>query len=51
MGQDVIAWLTVDIKWLGDFVERLVGANPGHLQRTVAARVNAGGFVVVPKKA
>ena len=49
MGQDVLAGLAIEIDRLVDFVERVVSANPGHLQRTVVARIDASGFVVVPE--
>ena len=49
MRQDVFAGLAVEIDRLVDFVERMVSTNPGHLQRTVVARIDASGFVVVPE--
>ncbi|MCY1429176.1 hypothetical protein D9M71_450830 [compost metagenome] len=49
--QDVVAGLAIQVERLADLVERLVGTNAGHLQRPVATRVDAGGFVVVPEDA
>ncbi|MNP06869.1 hypothetical protein D3C76_988700 [compost metagenome] len=51
MRQDVVARLAIEVERLADLVERLVGADAGDLQRPVAARIDAGGFVVVPEDA
>ncbi|SVJ66358.1 Uncharacterised protein [Klebsiella pneumoniae] len=49
VGQDIVAGTAIQVHRLADLVQRLVRADPGDLQRPVAARVDAGGFVVVPK--
>ena len=51
MRQDIVGGLAIEVERLADFVELLVGAQTGDLQRTIAARVDAGGFVVVPEDA
>ena len=51
MGQDIVAGLAIQIERFADFIQRLVGANAGHLQRAITARVDAGGFVVIPEDA
>ncbi|MCY1377670.1 hypothetical protein D9M69_652540 [compost metagenome] len=51
MRQDVVAGLTVDVQRHADFIEFFVGTNSGDLQRAVAARIDTGGFVVVPEQA
>ncbi|MNO07619.1 hypothetical protein D3C81_2298960 [compost metagenome] len=49
MRQDVFAGLTIEVDRLVDLVERMVGANSGHLQWAVVSRIDASGFVVVPE--
>ncbi|MNS95078.1 hypothetical protein D3C72_1293210 [compost metagenome] len=49
MRQDVVTGLAVKIDRLVDFIEIEVGAQAGHLQRTVATGIDASGFVVVPE--
>ncbi|MNY52990.1 hypothetical protein D3C86_1887110 [compost metagenome] len=49
MRQDVITGLTVKIDRRVYFIELKVGANPRHLQRTVATGIDASGFIVVPE--
>ncbi len=49
--QYVVAGATIEVQRRLDLVERLVGADAGDLQRAVAARVDAGGLVVVPEDA
>ncbi|MNF99489.1 hypothetical protein D3C84_823870 [compost metagenome] len=49
--QDIVAGLAVEVDRLVDLVERFVGADARHLQRSVATRVDSGGFVVVPEDA
>src|SRR5262245_57977308 len=51
MRQDVIARPAVQIEGLADLVERLVGAYARDLQGPVAARIDSGGFVVIPEDA
>ncbi|MNF83404.1 hypothetical protein D3C84_657280 [compost metagenome] len=49
MRQDVFTGLAIKIDRLVYDIEIKVSAQPRHLQRTVATRVDAGGFVVVPE--
>src|SRR5690606_38029577 len=49
--KDVVAGPTVDVQRLADLVQRLVGADPRHLQRTITTRIDTGGLVVVPEGA
>ncbi|MMZ70534.1 hypothetical protein D1872_335970 [compost metagenome] len=49
MRQDVFAGLPIEVDRLVDLVERMVGANSGHLQWAVVSRIDASGFVVVPE--
>ncbi|MNM96172.1 hypothetical protein D3C81_1086400 [compost metagenome] len=51
VGQDVVAGLAIEVDRRLDLVEVKVGAHPGDLQGPVVARVDAGGFVVVPENA
>ncbi|MOA22132.1 hypothetical protein D3C78_1426720 [compost metagenome] len=47
--QDVVAGLAIEVDRLIDLIEVEIGSNTGHLQRSVAARCDASGFVVVPE--
>ncbi|MNH33393.1 hypothetical protein D3C79_939030 [compost metagenome] len=49
MRQDVVTGLAVKIDRFVDFIEIEVGAQAGHLQRTVTTGIDASGFVVVPE--
>ncbi len=49
--QDVVRRSAIKADWFVDFVEVEVSAQAGHLQRPIAARVDAGGFIVVPENA
>jgi hypothetical protein len=49
MGQDIGAWLAIEIDRRADFVEFEVRPNAGYLERTITARVDAGRFIVVPE--
>ncbi|MNH26215.1 hypothetical protein D3C79_862520 [compost metagenome] len=49
--QDIVAGAAIKTDRLVDLIELEVGAHSGHLQRPVAARVDTGGFVVVPENA
>jgi len=48
MGQDIVAGLAVEVERRVDLIELLIGADTGNLQGPIPARVDAGGFVVVP---
>jgi hypothetical protein len=50
MGQDIVAEMAIQIDRRANLVEVDVGANTGDLEGAIAARVDAGGFIVVPKK-
>ncbi len=47
--QDIVAGPAEQIDRRFDFIEVQIRAHPGHLQRPVAARIDTGGFVVVPE--
>ena len=50
IGQEIIGRLAIQHDGLADFVQFGIGADGSELGRTVAARLGAKGFVVVPKK-
>ncbi|MNF37685.1 hypothetical protein D3C84_186130 [compost metagenome] len=47
--QDIVAGLAIEIDRFLDFVQFEIGANSCDLQGAVAARIDTGGFVVVPE--
>ena len=49
MRQDILGQLAVEIERLADLIELFIGTYPGHLQRAVTARIDPGGFEVVPE--
>src|SRR5690606_27077820 len=51
MRQDIFAEPAIEIQRLTNQIQLLVGAQTGHLQRPVAAWIDAGCFVVVPEDA
>ena len=49
--QDVVTGPAIEVQRLTDLVKCFVRANASHLQWAVTARVDAGGFIVVPEDA
>ncbi|MNT57918.1 hypothetical protein D3C72_1953260 [compost metagenome] len=47
--QDVFTGLAIEVDRFVYFIEIEIGTQPGHLQRAVAAGIDASGFVVVPE--